>query len=515
MNGYTPGISIGLLVCFLLQAGEARSQIDASKPREHAVGFKLLEAQDQSRVVTGGASPGGTHSRPIRTYLWYPARASGKPGPMNFGRYFELADEDIWPAPITGDLHRKLKFSRRALARSLGSQRLEELKRKPAAAVEDAQAQAGPFPLIAIGQGLYYESPVVFAALAEHLAGNGFVVATCPLVGTNSPIVTMDVLGLETQVRDLEYSIAQARAQAFVSETKLGVFGFDMGGMAGLILSMRNADVDAFVSVSSGILYPQPSDIPMAAPDYDPTALRAPWLHSVPRSWLRQPGVSDENTLFDLARHSERYLLLTEGMGHVDYTSYALIENRPAMLEYWEAAKPGDAARYEEVVRYVTSFFAAYLKHDPDALGFLSKEPAEVMPGAALSLEHRPAAPAAITYEEFVQAVVAGNAEAAIDELREFQATHPEHILFDEKHLNRLVYSLRGTWRLDKEVLPVLKFTAELYPTSVEVLYMLAEGHIVLGEYQAAIRNYERLLVLDPEDKHNYIKPRLEWLHNQ
>jgi len=44
---------------------------------------------------------------------------------------------------------------------------------------------------------------------------------------------------------------------------------------------------------------------------------------------------------------------------------------------------------------------------------------------------------------------------------------------------------------------------------------MLAEGLITLGEYSAAIEFYERLLVLDPDDKNNYIKRRLEWLQSQ
>ena len=81
--------------------------------------------------------------------------------------------------------------------------------------------------------------------------------------------------------RSLEFVIAQARRFSFVSQDKLGVFGFDMGGMAGLILAMRNADVDAFVS-HAGILYPHPSGIPVASPHYDTLTLRAPWLHSVP-----------------------------------------------------------------------------------------------------------------------------------------------------------------------------------------------------------------------------------------
>ena len=63
--------------------------------------------------------------------------------------------------------------------------------------------------------------------------------------------------------------------------------------------------------------------------------------------------------------------------------------------------------------------------------------------------------------------------------------------------------------------MPVIKFRAELYPTSADALWDLAEGHIVLGDYPAAIEVYNRLLEQDPDDKDDYIKPRLEWLHSQ
>jgi tetratricopeptide (TPR) repeat protein len=132
-----------------------------------------------------------------------------------------------------------------------------------------------------------------------------------------------------------------------------------------------------------------------------------------------------------------------------------------------------------------------------------------------MTLEHRPAETLTITDEEFVQAVIAGHADSAISKVRSVKETQPNHILLDEEHLNRIVYSLRGTWGLDKEILPLLEFIVELYPTSSNALYMLAEGKIVLTEYSAAIEIYERLLVLDPDDKDNYIKRRLEWLQSQ
>ena len=53
---------------------------------------------------------------------------------------------------------------------------------------------------------------------------------------------------------------------------RLGVLGFEMGGMAGVILAMRHPDVDAFASLDSGIVYPHPSGLPQALPSYDALA---------------------------------------------------------------------------------------------------------------------------------------------------------------------------------------------------------------------------------------------------
>ena len=507
------------LFLVFIGVNEPRSQtgaVEASPyglaPGTFPVGFRLQENLDHSRAVTGGSADSSAHPRPVRTYLWYPARRTDNEQPMHLADYAALADDDIWPAEIVGDLHNQLNYSRRALARSLGPAGFEALLKRPVLAVEAAQALPGPFPLIIIAQGLYYESPVAFVALAEYLAGRGFVVATCPLVGTNSPLVRIDIRDLETQVRDLEFVIARARRLAFVSQEDLGVFGFDMGGMAGLILTMRNPDVDAFASVSSGILYRHPSGVPADSPHYNPLAIRVPWLHSVPADWTTREQGSGTQSLFDTAIHSDRYLLLTEGMGHVDYTGYALIENRAAMSGYWAASDPVGAAGHKAVAQYIGNFFNAFLAEDTASTAFLAKSPAESVPGSTMTLEHRPASAASITYEEFVQAIIAGQAEQAIDAVRALQDSHADHILLQEMVLERLVWSLRDTWGMTEEVLPVIRFWLDLYPTSTGAQMMLAESYIDIADISAAIAIYDRLLKQDPDN--SYFKFRLDWLQS-
>ena len=112
----------------------------------HSIGFKIVEGQDYSRAVTGGTTPSKVHARPIRVYLWYPAKDSQDTQAMHFGRYAELADQDIWPHEISGDLSKELNYSHKVLARSLGPERFEKLLRQPVRGIEGAEALAGPFP---------------------------------------------------------------------------------------------------------------------------------------------------------------------------------------------------------------------------------------------------------------------------------------------------------------------------------------------------------------------------------
>ena len=429
------------------------------EPGSYAVGFRLLADEDRSRGITGGVAS-TTHPRPIRTYLWYPTRATAQP--MRFARYAALADDDVWPADIAGSLRSTLKYSRRPLARSLDSTTFEALLRQPVTAVEDAKPADGRFPLIVIGPGLYYESSINYAVWGEYLAARGFVVATAPLVGANSPLVRIDAEDLETEVADLEFVIARARTLPFVSPDKLGVVGFDMGGMAGLLMTMRNRDIDAFVSLDSGILFRHPTGLPRISPGYDPAALRVPWLHATGRP---APPGSQEKSLFETATYAERYLLVVEGMDHASFTSDGAIDGRQAMPNYWGPSTPAGFEGLRAVRQYVFNFLSAFLGGDADGRAFLSRAPAQAVTSPKITLEHSPAAPPSITYEEFVAAVVAGRGHEAVARLRAVAAVEPSHPLLQLASLQRLSVTLLFTWGLGEEAIPVIEFMNERYPS--------------------------------------------------
>lgn len=474
---------------------------------EHAVGFRLLEGEDGSRAVTGGTR-GAAHPRPIRTYLWYPAETARAPKPIRYGQYAELADDDIWPKEIAGELRDRLRYANGPLARSLPETSFAALLERPMHAVENAAPLRGPFPLIVIGLGLYYESPITFSTTAEYLAGRGFVVATAPLAGTHIAIVKLDVQDLETQVRDLELVIERARQFAFVDPERLGVIGFDQGGMAGVVLAMRNGDVDAYASLDSGIQYPHPSGIPRASPHYDPLALRVPWLHVEPTR--NQP---EGTSLFDEALHSDRYWLKVGRFDHADFTSYGLVEGRGELAGYWAAFTPDRVATHRIVMDYVRHFFAAYLNASDVSMTLFDQALRGPLPDASMALAHRAPVVAPIGFDELVRKAIEGQADEAVVELRTLAAATPAHPMLTEFNLGRLCVSLLQTWELAEQTLPLIEYMLELYPTSVNGKVLMAEAQTALANYPAAIALYEQLLTQFPGQPQ--ITSRLEQLRSR
>jgi hypothetical protein len=126
------------------------------------------------------------------------------------------------------------------------------------------------------------------------------------------------------------------------------------------------------------------------------------------------------------------------------------------------------------ILRYVFEFFASFLNQNAASRAFLSQPAEGVKPGSVVTFERRPAAPPSITYDEFVQLVIAGRASEAIVKLRSVANVEPHHLLLKEDSLARLVASLLFTWELTNEVRPVLEFMLERYPASANGRSMMA-----------------------------------------
>lgn len=475
------------------------------KPGAHAVGFMLKETKDRSRTVftgDGAAGHSGTGIRPVRVYIWYPAaKARGKP--LRVRDYARMAADDFGsigkdPAAERGDMPLPVQ-----LERGLDGKALDLLLETPSAAVRDALPHAGPFPLVILGQGLYYESPFTHFLLCEHLASCGYVVATCPLAGQHTRLVNLSVTDLEAQVRDMEFTLSNALELPFVDQERLGVIGYDLGGMSGIILCMRNPGVDAFLSLDSGILYGHFSELPRVHPHYNEDLFVIPWMHITQERFVRAVGRRGKaSSLMSRKTCGDTYLLLVDTSSHGHFTSYAAFGIEKPVRGYWGPVTADGASIHRAVCEYTLSFFNACLKDDDEARAFLRKDPEHPgLSGAIAEIQRKKGEPGPPLQDALVRLLIEKGTAEALPVIRAAMAAHPGRSLIDEAVLNWLGYHFLYWWGRETEAVEVFRLNAALHPESANAHDSLGEALSVTGDIRAAVESYQRSLELNPENQ--------------
>ncbi len=469
----------------------------------YPIGFKLIEERDHSRTYYpkydhDNKPHKGERARPIRVYVWYPAEGSDT-SHMPFAKYFHLALDDFGKRRETV---KKLIWDELPLTRGLSDKSLDVLLNTQTPAWEDAKPRQGNFPLIVFGQGLYYESPLTHCILCEYLASHGYVVATFPLVGTYSRLVKLDVIDLETQVRDMEFVISAVRGCEFVEPNKLGLIGFDLGGMSALVLAMRNTDVDAFASLDAGILFSHPSGLPRTSPHYDAERFRIPWMHMTRTEAVKNvPRNEDINFLFETKKYGDSYLLLFDDTRHVDFTSYSMFGIQKTVPAYWGPAKGSPQRRYKMICDYVQNFFDAYLKDDQKGLDFMNKKLDESdVSEAPFTIEKKSGNKAPPVFDDFVRWIFEESYTKAQQLYMQAKQRCPDSDLLDEAKMNELGYKFLYFWGNIDHAIKIFQLNVENHPQSFNVYDSLGEAYMVRGDTEYAIKNYEKSLELNSEN---------------
>lgn len=186
-------------------------------------------------------------------YVWYPTQEATAPA-LTRRRFAALAAEDCELTERNQEVPLTSPPLPVPLAQGVKSSALKQLLDTNTVSRVDVAAAPGRFPVLVLGQGLYYESPLSQLVLSEYLASWGYVVVTCPLKGTQYRLVNLNAVDLETITRDLEFVLGQVLLEPYVDPDHVGVIGYDIGGMAGMTLAMRNPRAAAFVSLDAGIL---------------------------------------------------------------------------------------------------------------------------------------------------------------------------------------------------------------------------------------------------------------------
>lgn len=340
------------------------------QPGTHAIGFRVLNAKDQSRRL-----PGTNAARPLQISVWYPAR-DGSPPPMTYGDYVLLgASEKTLVPPSPAESEETFAAYRRFLG-GVGAPAgaIDDWLGARMAARRDGEPARGRFPLIVVAQGNGGAAPD-HALLAEYLASHGYVVATSPSQARLGDSMNRDADILPSamaQARDLAFVVRELRSFPTADAGPLGLVGYSFGGRSALLLAGREPRVQAFVSLDSGIAAKAGRDwLPRGG--WDASAVRTPILHLFQD---REDFVTPDLGLLARLKKSDRRLLRISDMGHFDFITYGMAS--AVVPELAPEAGPRRVARkVQAVFAYVEAFLDAALKNDAEGSRFLDRSPEE------------------------------------------------------------------------------------------------------------------------------------------
>jgi hypothetical protein len=451
-------------------------------------GFRLIETSDASRSFPSADGAGGA-ARPMRIYVWYPAKPTAA-ARMRLDDYVRMALEDFRPSALPVPL-----------AKGLEPGALGKLRGTSVEAVRDAEPGPGRFPVLVFGQGLFFESPLSNFVLCEYLASHGYVVATSPLRGTRYRLVHISIEDVETEARDMEFVTAEARGLSYADPGRFGIIGFDLGGMAGLIMAMRDLRAGAFLSLDSGILDRHHSGLPAIHPQYREESFRIPWMHLTQARAIRtEKDRAEKPSLFERKLYGPSYLVHVPTTNHGDFSSYAALGIAFEGPGYWNAPLgAGAKPLYEAICRAASAFFDGHLKADRGRLEEMLRAGSS-SDGPGLRIERKPGQTAPPTEAVLIDLITDKGIATARAEIERVRAAFPGVTLVDESVLNWLAVYFQYWWGREAEALGVFELNAVLHPGSWSASDSLGDAYAARGRKDDAIRTYKRSLELNPED---------------
>jgi hypothetical protein len=327
------------------------------------VGFKIAQHHDYSRPYRLDVAPSSDqHARPIRMFIWYPARHRPSDRTFVYGEYVALGD--LRSPPWESSAERRQSLHEKLVAAYPDPESLQgilpQLLATPTRAVREAPVAAGRFPLLVLAQG--GSTPgYLHAGLGEYLASHGYISVAVPSLppreGERWPF---DQIGIDLHLHDQGLALSHLFTWPSVDRERLGLISWSVGGVSQALLQMRNPDVDAVVSLDSATAYAYGKEMLSASIFFDEKGITVPFFQATGEL----PGrfeVEKDFSFYESAQEA-RYFLSLEHLAHADFAAHLLL-TRNLMQTASGPASEG----YAILIEAVQGFLEAYVRRQAGA----------------------------------------------------------------------------------------------------------------------------------------------------
>ena len=507
---YIKMILMLLLALYLPQNSSAQISklLGNLEPGSYTVGFKVVNKYDYTRaykpIMNNKNEVVEVSARPMQILIWYPAKYKDNNSKAQLKEYLELdIREENFDNPSEDAKKKNIKewvdyFS------SIGGANFnaDKLIKVQTTATKNAKVARGSFPLIVYGAGGYSSAFDNFV-LCEYLASHGYIVVASPSVGMYSHDITINPIGLETQTRDMEFLVGFIHDFPSVDMNKLAAMGWSWGGLAGMLLQMRNPNVDAVLSLDGSIAAHE--DKAEQMPFFNVSNIRVPYM------FMSAEATFDELVNFyEKVKYSDAYLLKFHHLKHEDFGSFNYV-----IRNFVTKPKDVDLIKkrlsYELMSRSALHFFDAYLKDKNESLVYLKREHTnEKSPLDLVSVTFKESFPLPPTEENFFDLIQEKGFDEAYSIYKAVKARDPVHIIFEELDLTNLAFILFDDLNRKSEAIKIMKLNIEEYPKSYKSYGYLARLYEKNQEWKNAL-NYFSTAQSMALKEHNKPEKDLAW----
>ncbi len=339
----------------------------------YEVGFKFERQFDHARPFQNKYDQDGkivkNRARPVQMFVWYPAARGANPKHLRYEEYLFLNDTEAEPWRWT-DAQKLALRQKDGEEKQISGANWEAILALETAAVKDAKAAAGKFPLVIFGTG-GGTGGHVYSVLCEYLASHGYVaVALTALPLKKGERWPFDASGIDAQRRDLEFAINYAYRLPFVDADKLALACWSVGGVTQALLQMRNSDVDALISLDAATGYEYGRDLLKPSIFLDFKKMKVPYMHTHGEGPVRY-NVPKNFEYYDSLSVADAYLLTFKQLGHADFLAcFGAVPQTILKTERSAAVIAG----FKVLCQYVLNFLNAYLRGDKSSLDFLHSD---------------------------------------------------------------------------------------------------------------------------------------------